>query len=97
MSKAAELAEGPRAAWSPKAARDQQRTQGVHTRDADSGHEGSEVTPGPLNQSVLVVHVITDNVWQENNGNTGYSRGQDWGDPLSPREASKAPCETVKH
>lgn len=49
-------------------------------------HEGSEVTPGPLNQNVLGAHV--------NDGNTGDSNQ---GDPPSPREASKAPCETVKH
>jgi hypothetical protein len=61
------------------------------------GHEGSEVTPGPLNQTVLWTHVIRVNVWQENSGNTGDSKGQDWGDPPSPREASKAPCETAKH
>lgn len=60
------------------------------------------MTLGPLNQIVCVgeggvAHIITVNVWQENNGNTGYSKGQDWGDPPSPREASEAPCETVKH
>lgn len=41
------------------------------------GHEGSEVTPGPLNQNVLGAHV--------NNGNTEDSKGQDQGDPPSPR------------
>lgn len=61
------------------------------------GQEGSEGTLDPLNQIALGAQVTTVNVWQENNGNTGDSKGQDRRDPPSPGEASKAPCKIVKH